>query len=106
MYVFNLTEERWSKMLQKGELPGGRHSHTRVAFEGEVVIFGGMVSTMANTDQLHVMDIHSGEWKKPSVVSSPKAIDSHKACVWKNKMVVATGYSEDDYTSNIYALDL
>jgi len=69
-------------------------------------MFGGMNSPIGNTNQLHVFDIKSNTWTQCHTKSSPPPTDSHKACIYNSQMIVAMGFVDEDYTSDICSLDL
>jgi N-acetylneuraminic acid mutarotase len=69
---------------------------------GKIYLFGGMNSLMNNTNELHEFDISLNIWRKILTKNTPPAIDSHKACLYQDKMIIGLGYSENDYNSKIY----
>lgn len=77
-----------------------------VPYAGKIYLFGGMISLMNNTNELHEFDPILNIWRKVQTKNTPPAIDSHKACIYKNKMIIGLGYSENDYNSKIYELNL
>ena len=61
---------------------------------------------MTNNNQLHVLDFQTQTWTLTPTVETPPAVDSHFACLYGQEMIVGFGYSENDYSSSIYSLDL
>lgn len=69
-------------------------------------MFGGMTNVMNNTNELHRFHTESRTWKKIGTKNTPLAIDSHKAVLSNGSMIVGMGYSEGEYNSKIYELNL
>lgn len=69
-------------------------------------MFGGMTNVMNNTNELHRFHIESRTWKKIVTKNTPVNIDSHKAVIFDDQMIVGMGYSEGEYNSKIYKLNL
>jgi len=45
-------------------------------------MFGGMVGLINNTNSLHKFNIETQEWKIVKTKNPPKAIDSHRVCLY------------------------
>jgi N-acetylneuraminic acid mutarotase len=58
-------------------------------------MFGGMTNVMNNTNSLHKFDLEQRKWKKIETVNTPGPIDSHKAIISNDKMIIGMGYSEN-----------
>ena len=58
-------------------------------------MFGGMTNVMSNTNSLHTFDLEQGKWKKIETINTPRPLDSHKAVIFNDKMIVGMGYSEN-----------
>ena len=52
-----------------------------------------MIGLINNTNALHKYNLDSHEWKVVKSTNLPKSIDSHKACLYKNQMIIGFGYS-------------
>ena len=106
MLAFSFKDNEWRQVDQDGALPGPRHSHSSISYKDGLYLFGGMSSTMDSTNSLHLFDFNLSEWKKLAPKSSPPNMDSHRACLYGDKMIVGMGYSDGDYNSKVLELNL
>ena len=51
-----------------------------------------MTSVMNNTNMLHKFDIEKKFWEKITTTNTPLPIDSQKAVILEDRMIVGMGY--------------
>mgnify|MGYP003431381591 CR=1 FL=1 len=93
MHAYSFSDSSWRKVEGKGELPGQRHSQTAVVYKDTIVMVGGMTNVINNTNDIHQFHFSSATWKKLKTNNAPLPIDSHKACLYMDRMIVGLGYS-------------
>ncbi|KAI3800287.1 hypothetical protein L1987_28374 [Smallanthus sonchifolius] len=91
MYMLDTHNLKWEEVIAQGQKPSPRHSHTLVAYNSQLFLFGGYDGVKALGD-LYSFDIHSCTWKKEKMAGSPPyARFSHTMFVYKNYIGVMGG---------------
>lgn len=63
--------------------PGKRYSHTAVCYKEEMVLFGGKISCLGNTNELNFYSFAEQRWLERKVNGQVPPLDSHSAVIWK-----------------------
>ncbi|XP_024527981.1 uncharacterized protein LOC112345448 isoform X2 [Selaginella moellendorffii] len=106
--MLDLETVSWEKLVTTGEEPGPRDSHTAVLYDHKKMIVFGGTSGSKKTNAVHVLDLKSLVWARPSMQGSlPAPRESHTATMISENQALVFGGSGDngDYLSDTHILD-
>lgn len=96
---------KWVPLQTKGFYPLSLYSHSTVAYNDKIYVYGGITS-MGCTNSLFVFNIFTNRWKEINNLQLPYRF-SHTAIVYKNKMIIFGGNNKDyEYTNTLFELNL
>jgi len=106
-YQLDLVNWNWSRLTPLGSSPGVRDSHSCVAYQDKLYVFGGSVGSESQND-LWEFDIPSSLWKPiegKGDVPTPR--EGHSACIFNEKyMVVYGGWDGNQIFNDCYLFDI
>jgi len=89
----------WIKPSVTGQVPQGREGHSLTLVDRKLVLFGGYTDAGMSTNDLHIYDIETQDWKKLDVMGFvPMPRQFHSAVRHGRDVVIAAG-------CNVTALD-
>ncbi|XP_024526573.1 rab9 effector protein with kelch motifs-like isoform X2 [Selaginella moellendorffii] len=106
--MLDLETMSWENLVTTGEEPGPRDSHTAVLYDHQKMIVFGGTSGSKKTNAVHVLDLKSLVWARPSMQGSlPAPRESHTATMISENQALVFGGSGDngDYLSDTHILD-
>lgn len=62
LWKFNLTDFKWVRLSDEGELPAIRNGHSMNYHEGNLYVFGGIHDITWELDDLHIYNLNSQKW--------------------------------------------
>ena len=62
MWLYDLTEKKWTKVDQRGTIPKPRAGHSMNLYEGKIFMFGGLIEVTQESSELFLFDIESYTW--------------------------------------------
>ncbi len=107
LWRFSLSDFKWSRLSDEGEVPAVRNGHSMNYHEGSLYVFGGIHDITWELDDLHIYSLSSQKWttlehdsprkleKKPnpSVLDSEKEKNEKKKNYYENLSGVHRGSS-------------
>jgi N-acetylneuraminic acid mutarotase len=118
MWAFNIEEETWTFVYQKGNIPTPRSGHSATLIGDLMYVFGGLVnagSGNGTTEEIFCFDTKTLTWSEvPTSGSSPGGIYNHAALYhpWSHKqgkILVFGGRrcaSSDPPSNKVYCFDI
>lgn len=62
LWSFSLTDFKFKRLSDEGELPAVRNGHTMNYFDGKLYVFGGIHDITWELDDLHIYTLSKGKW--------------------------------------------
>ena len=62
MWMYDLTDNQWTQIEQKGNIPRPRSSHSFNLYEGRIYMFGGLLEVTKESSELFSFDIETSTW--------------------------------------------
>jgi len=106
-YQLDLVNWNWSKLVPMGASPGVRDSHSCVAYQDKLYVFGGSVGSESRND-LWEYDIPSNVWRPIETKGEiPSPREGHSACLFSERyMVVYGGWDGSQIFNDCYLFDI
>lgn len=96
-------------MATTGQRPGTRDSHGAALVGHRMLVFGG-TNGGKKVNDLHALDLHTGEWTRPQCKGQPPSPrESHTVTVVGGDRLVifgGSGEGEGNYLSDVHVLDV
>ncbi|OVA16794.1 Kelch repeat type 1 [Macleaya cordata] len=107
LHVLDLKTMRWIATKVKGELPAPRDSHTAVAINNKLLVYGGDCGDRYH-GQVDILDMDTLTWSKLVVQgSSPGVRAGHASVIIGSKVVyVIGGVGDKHYYNDVWILDV
>ena len=103
-HKLNVLTGEYASPLPRGHAPSPRHAYSVVVWKGRAVLFGGY-DGHERFNQVHVLNIMSGEWELVKTRNTPTARYGHSAVLVENYMFVVGGYHVG-WTNDVHILNL
>lgn len=62
VYRLSLSNNEWQAVALSGSVPEGRSGHSAVVYKSVMLVFGGMKDLTKETNEMHGLNLDSGEW--------------------------------------------
>ncbi|EAR97403.2 kelch motif protein (macronuclear) [Tetrahymena thermophila SB210] len=101
----------WDKVVAKNpkKSPGKLCRHSGVVYKNKMYLFGGQYQGQLNHNKMYSFDFATQTWEEVLYLGTiqPPSIDSHKALVYKDTMIVLSGYLGDTgiFSDYIFSFD-
>lgn len=108
VHIFNYGDMTWKKLDRtEGDIPTPRGGHSAVAYNNELIIFGGFDGKKHYND-IHALDIERGVWRKVAVNGSPPTGRSgHASTLVADKhLMVVGGCQNTVFLNDVHVLQL
>ncbi|KAI6692347.1 hypothetical protein NL676_020057 [Syzygium grande] len=106
LHILDLETMRWMSPEVKGEIPVPRDSHSAVAMENRLVVYGGDCGNRYLGD-VDILDTDTMTWSKLNVQGfSPGVRAGHGAVSIGTKIYVLGGVGDKHYYNDIWVLDM
>ena len=74
--MFDLTNNKWSLLDDKGEVPSGRTGHSLIKYKDYIIQFGGILEITKESEDIYVYNIKKKEWKFVDATLGPLNLES------------------------------
>ena len=74
LWVFSLTDFKFKKMPDAGEIPVIRNGHTLTYYDNKLYVFGGIHDITWELDDLHIYNLKTNKWTTLEQ-DSPRKLD-------------------------------
>ncbi|RWR94309.1 rab9 effector protein with kelch motifs-like protein isoform X1 [Cinnamomum micranthum f. kanehirae] len=106
VHVLDLKTMKWTSPEVKGDLPAPRDSHTAVAIENKLFVYGGDCGDRYH-GEVDVLDLDTLTWSRLAIQgSSPGFRAGHAAVNIGSKVYVIGGVGDKQYYNDVWVLDL
>ncbi|KAJ8619402.1 hypothetical protein MRB53_027931 [Persea americana] len=106
VHVLDLKTMKWISPEVKGDLPAPRDSHTAVAIENKLIVYGGDCGDRYH-GEVDVLDMDALTWSRLTIQgSSPGFRAGHAAINVGTKVYVIGGVGDKHYYNDVWVLDL
>ena len=62
LWLFSLSDFKFKRMSDEGEVPAIRNGHTLTHFENKLYLFGGIHDITWELDDLHIYNLSANKW--------------------------------------------
>lgn len=62
LWSFSLSDFKFKRLSDQGELPAVRNGHTMNIYDGKLYVFGGIHDITWELDDLHIYYLSKGKW--------------------------------------------
>ncbi|XP_063940106.1 uncharacterized protein LOC108201128 isoform X2 [Daucus carota subsp. sativus] len=105
VHVLDLKSMSWSSPQVKGDIPVPRDSHSAVAVENKLIVYGGDCGVRYQGD-VDVLDMDTMTWSRMAVHGpSPGVRAGHVAVSYHTKVYVIGGVGDKKYYNDVWLLD-
>ncbi|XP_068662718.1 uncharacterized protein [Aristolochia californica] len=106
VHILNLKTMTWSSPEAKGDLPAPRDSHTAVAVENKLIVYGGDCGDRYH-GEVDVLDTDTLTWSRlPVQGSSPGVRAGHVAVNIGSKVYIIGGVGDKHYYNDVWVLNV
>ncbi|XP_077239930.1 uncharacterized protein LOC143880838 isoform X2 [Tasmannia lanceolata] len=106
IHILDLTTMKWTSPDVKGDLPAPSDSHTAVAIENKLVVYGGDCGDRYH-GKVDVLDMDTLTWSRLAIQgSSPGVRAGHAAVNIGTKVYIIGGVGDKHYYNDVWVLDL
>jgi N-acetylneuraminic acid mutarotase len=108
VHIFNYADMTWKKIERvDGDVPTPRGGHSAVAYNGELIVFGGFDGKKHFND-IHVLNLEQGVWRKVAVNGIPPTGRSgHTATMIDDKHLMVVGGCQNTlFLNDVHILQL
>ncbi|XP_031496719.1 uncharacterized protein LOC116261916 isoform X2 [Nymphaea colorata] len=106
VHILDLKNMKWISPVVNGEVPAPRDSHTAVAVESKLIVYGGDCGDRYLGD-VDVLDMDSLTWSKLMIHGpSPGPRAGHATVTIDSKIYIIGGVGDRQYYSDVWVLDL
>lgn len=105
LHILDLKTMRWSQPDAKGDLPVPRDSHSAVAVDNKIFIYGGDCGDRYRGD-VGVFNVETSTWSRLVVQGpSPGVRAGHAAVTMGTKVYMIGGVGDKQYYNDVWVLD-
>ena len=92
-FRFNVSNNQWIRLSPRGDIPQARNSHSMVACNGNMYVFGGWDDGRF-FDDMYALHSHGTAWSQvhQSATMRPSPRMGHSAVAYRNSMLVFGGF--------------
>ncbi|CAN6467941.1 unnamed protein product [Victoria cruziana] len=106
VHILDLKNSKWISPVVNGELPAPRDSHTAVAVENKLIVYGGDCGDRYLGD-VDVLDMDSLTWSRLMIQGpSPGPRAGHATVTIDSKIYIIGGVGDRQYYNDVWVLDL
>ncbi|XP_077219331.1 uncharacterized protein LOC143853450 [Tasmannia lanceolata] len=106
LHILDLKTMKWTSPKVTGDLPAPRDSHTAVAVENKLIVYGGDCGDRYH-GEVDVLDMDTLTWSRLAVHgSSPGVRAGHAAVNIGTQVYVIGGVGDKQYYNDVWVLDL
>ena len=62
MWMYDLTDNTWALIEQKGQVPRPRSGHSFNFYDGKIFMFGGLIEVTKESSELFAFEIETETW--------------------------------------------
>ena len=62
MWMYDLNQNTWTEIEQKGQVPKPRSGHSFNLYDGKIFMFGGLIEVTKESSELFSFDIETETW--------------------------------------------
>jgi N-acetylneuraminic acid mutarotase len=107
LWEYDYATSTWSQVSAAGSLPPGRHSHTAVAQDSKMLIYGGAGAGGRPQSDLWEYNADGNNWNNVFAQCPPSARHSHSAALTEDgRMVVVGGVGSGGNLNDTWIFDL
>eukprot|EP01133_Synstelium_polycarpum_P021128 gene21128-25382_t len=110
LFKLDMATSTWYKVKSTNAPPAPRHSHTMVAYNGQLYLFGGIGKDSAVYNDLHIYNPTTNEWTDVPIAPNetnngvvPSRRWGHTAVVVGEEMLVFGGMKDTSFYRNVVA---
>jgi len=80
-------------LQKKSTLIGGRQSHSLVAWNNKLILYGGLMNSFQSSNKLYSFELDKdNDWKEEICSGDkPPGLSSHKAVIYGDCMILISG---------------
>ncbi|XP_010259261.1 PREDICTED: acyl-CoA-binding domain-containing protein 4-like isoform X2 [Nelumbo nucifera] len=106
LHILDLKTMKWTSPKVNGDLPAPRDSHTAVAIENKLLVYGGDCGDRYHGD-VDILDLDTLTWSRLAVQGySPGVRAGHAAVNIGTKVYVIGGVGDKHYYNDVWILDV